>query len=399
MTATAPAGGTAGAVVDALRAVIGPQRAVLHEPLFAGNEWAYVKETIDTAFVSSVGAFVDRFERDLERATGSPHVVVTGTGTAALHVALLLAGVRPGDEVLVPTMTFVATANAIRYCDAVPHFIDVEESTLGVAAEALRTHLQQVAAAGTDGLRNRITGRPIRAIVPMHAFGHPVDLDGLLRVAAEFGLVVVEDAAEALGSYYHGVHAGTFGRLGTLSFNGNKTITTGGGGAILTADPELAQRAKHLTTTGKLPHAWEYRHDTVAYNYRLPNLNAALGCAQLEQLPVLVARKRALTAQYADALAGVAGVRLFLERPGTLANYWLQTLVVEEGGRAMRDAILAATHAAGYHTRPVWELLHTLAPFADAPRAPTPVAESLSARIINLPSSAQLGPELAARDG
>ncbi len=381
----------ASGVVDALRTVIGPHRAVLHEPLFAGNEWAYVKETIDSSFVSSVGAFVDRFERELAAATGCPHVIVTGTGTAALHVALLLAGVRPGDEVLVPTMTFVATANAIRYCDAVPHFIDVEESTLGVSASALRAHLSTIATSGPDGLRNRETGRPIRAVVPMHAFGHPVDLSGLLDVAQEFGLVMVEDAAESLGSTYRGLHTGTFGLLGTLSFNGNKTITTGGGGAIMTADPELARRAKHLTTTGKLPHAWEYRHDMVAYNYRLPNLNAALGCAQLEQLPRFVERKRALTEQYATALAGIDGVRLFREPEGSRSNYWLQTLLVERGGRAMRDTILAASHAAGYHTRPAWELLHGLAHFSACPRADLSTAESLSARIINLPSSAQLG--------
>jgi perosamine synthetase len=377
-------------VVDALREVIGPQRAVLHEPLFAGNEWAYVKETIDSTFVSSVGAFVDRFERDLATVTSSPYVVATGTGTAALHIALLLAGVQPGDEVLVPTLTFVATANAVRYCNAVPHFIDVGDATLGVCATALRAHLRAIAAVRPEGLVNRATGRPIRAVVPMHAFGHPVDLDGLLDVSREFGLVVVEDAAESLGSLYRGVHTGTFGRLGTLSFNGNKTITTGGGGAILTADPELAQRAKHLTTTGKVPHNWEYRHDTVAYNYRLPNLNAALGCAQLERLPELLSAKRALTDAYAIALDGIGDVRLFREPSECRSNYWLQTLLVERGGRVLRDAILTATHAAGYYTRPAWELLHSLAHFADCPRADLPVADQLADRIINLPSSAQL---------
>lgn len=377
-------------VTDALRQVIGPRRAVLHEPLFAGNEWRYVKETIDSSFVSSVGEFVDRFERDLEQSTGSPHVIVTGTGTAALHVALLLGGVLPGDEVLVPTLTFVATANAIRYCGAIPHFIDVEESTLGVSAVALRAHLASIGRATPGGLVNRLSGRPIRAVVPMHAFGHPIDLDGLVSVAQEFGLVIVEDAAESLGSLYHGVHTGTFGTLGTLSFNGNKTITTGGGGAIMTADPELARRAKHITTTGKLPHAWEYRHDMVAFNYRLPNINAALGCAQLEQLPGFVTAKRALTEAYATALGDIDGVSLFREPAGCRSNYWLQTLVLESGGRAERDAILSATHAAGYHTRPSWDLLHTLPHFADSPRAGLSCAESLSARLVNLPSSPQL---------
>ncbi|MES3032806.1 MAG: LegC family aminotransferase [Gemmatimonadota bacterium] len=377
-------------VTSALRTVIGAQRAVLHEPLFAGNEWAYVKDTIDSSFVSSVGAYVDRFERDLETFTGSEHVIVTGTGTAALHVALLLGGVRPGDEVLVPTLTFVATANAVAYCGATPHFIDVEEATLGVAPVALRTHLERIGTRTRDGLVNRETGRPIRAVVPMHAFGHPVDLDALLAVAAEFGIVVIEDAAESLGSTYHGRHTGRFGALGTLSFNGNKTITTGGGGAIMTGDPDLARRAKHLTTTGKLPHQWEYRHDGVAFNYRLPNLNAALGCAQLEQLPAFLDAKRRLTDAYASALASVEGVTLFREPEGCRSNYWLQTLLVDDGGREVRDAILAATHAAGYLTRPSWELLHTLEHFAGCPRADLSCSTRLSDRIVNLPSSPQL---------
>lgn len=389
--------GIATEVTAALRSVIGEQRAVLHEPLFAGNEWKYVKETLDSSFVSSVGAFVDRFEVELARTTGAEHVVVTGTGTAALHIALLLAGVQPGDEVLVPTLTFAATANAVSYCGAIPHFIDVEESTLGVSAMALRAHLEQSATVTRDGLVNRQTGRIIRAVVPMHAFGHPVDLDGLMAVAAEFGLVVVEDAAESLGSTYHGVHTGTFGKLGTLSFNGNKTITTGGGGAILTSDPELARRAKHLTTTGKLPHQWEYRHDMVAYNYRLPNLNAALGCAQLEQLPDFIEAKRRLTGQYVDALAAVDGVRLFIEPTGCHSNYWLQTLVIEQGGREVRDAVLAATHTAGYLTRPSWDLMHGLPHFAQCPRADLSCATSLADRLVNLPSSPQLAlPRLSA---
>lgn len=379
-------------VVAAVRTVVGDRRAVLHEPLFAGNEWAYVKETIDSSFVSSVGAFVDRFEADLAAATGSAHAVVTGSGTAALHVALVVAGVRPGDEVLVPTLTFAATANAVAHCHATPHFVDVAEATLGLDAHALRAHLERTTRLEATGLVNRETGRPIRAVVPMHAFGHPVDMVPLLAVAEEFGLAVVEDAAESLGSYYHGTHTGTLGLLGTLSFNGNKTITTGGGGAILTRDPALAARAKHLTTTGKLPHPWEYGHDTVAWNYRLPNLNAALGCAQLEQLPALLAAKRRLTARYLDAFAAVPGVRLVTEPAGCRSNYWLQTLLLEEGDRTVRDALLAATHAAGYLTRPVWELLHTLPHFASAPRAATAVAEHLADRLINLPSSAQLAP-------
>ena len=257
----------------------------LHEPCFSGNESKYLQECIDSTFVSSVGKFVNRFEKEIADYTRAKYAVAVVNGTAALHVTLLLAGVESGDEVLVPALSFVATANAIRYCGAVPHFVDSEERTLGMDPEALRNYLQS-SSEQRDGICvNRNTGCPIRAIIPVHIFGQPCDLDGLLAIASDFNLALIEDAAESLGSTYQGQNTGTFGLLGTLSFNGNKTITTGGGGAILTDDPKLAKRAKHLTTTAKLPHRWEYLHDEVGYNYRMPNLNAALGCAQLEQLP------------------------------------------------------------------------------------------------------------------
>lgn len=377
-------------VTAALRSVIGDQRAALHEPLFSGNEWAYVKSTLDSSFVSSVGPFVDRLEDDLARATGSAHAVAAVSGTAALHIALLVAGVEPNDEVLVPTLSFAATANAVGHCQAVPHFVDVSERTLGLDPAALRWHLEAVCRREGKGLVNRRTDRRIRAVVPMHAFGHPVDLDALLALAEEFGLVVVEDAAESLGSYYHGRHTGTFGLLGILSFNGNKTITTGGGGAILTSSSDLARQAKHLTTTGKLPHRWEYRHDRLAWNYRMPNINAALGCAQLERLDAMLRLKRELTRRYERAFSSLEGVRLFLEPEGSRSNYWLQTLLLDRPDRSLRDAVLEATHAAGFLTRPAWELLHTLPHFEQCPRAETPSASALASRIINLPSSAQL---------
>ena len=281
-------------IVNALRLSIGPGPAVLHEPSFYGNEWTYVKQCLDSTFVSSVGKFVDRFERNLETFTGARHAVAVVNGTAALHIALLLAGVKPEDEVLVPALTFIGTANAVTYCQAHPHFVDSEESTLGVDPVKLRDYLSNQTYQRANQCVNRVTGRVIRALVPMHTFGHPVDLEGLLSVSHDFNVVLVEDAAESLGSYYFGRHTGTFGLLGILSFNGNKTITTGGGGAILTNSTELAQRAKHLTTTAKLPHAWDYVHDEVGYNYRLPNINAALGCAQLEQLSDLILAKRQL---------------------------------------------------------------------------------------------------------
>lgn len=381
------------AIREAIARAIGSDRAVLHEPQFGGNEWAYLKACLDSTFVSSVGPFVDRFEAELAAYTGARHAVAVVNGTAALHVALRLAGVEPGDEVLVPALSFVATANAVAYCGALAHFVDSEEGTLGIDAAALRAHLERIARREAGGCVNRASGRPIRAVVPMHTFGHPVDLDGLLAVAGDFGLVVVEDAAESLGSLYGGRHTGTFGRLGTLSFNGNKTITTGGGGAILTDDPALAKHAKHLTTTAKVPHRWAYRHDELGYNYRMPNLNAALGCAQLEQMPGFVAAKRTLFERYAAAFAGIDGVRIFAEPAGCRSNYWLQVALLDPAQASCRDAVLAATNDAGLMTRPVWELLHRQPAFADCPRMELPVAESIEARLINLPSSAVLARE------
>jgi perosamine synthetase len=378
------------AVVAAVRAVVGPASVVLHEPFFSGNEWLYLKECLNSTFVSSVGKFVDRFERDLEEFTGARHAVAVVNGTAALHVALKLAGVEPGDEVLMPALTFVATANAVSYCGATPHFVDSELRTLGVDASRLRHYLAQQTEQLSGHCVNRVTGKIIRAIVPMHTFGHPVDLDGLLAVARDFNLVLVEDAAESLGSYYQGQHTGTFGRMGTLSFNGNKTITTGGGGAILTNDPELARRAKHLTTTAKLPHAWEYRHNEIGYNYRMPNLNAALGCAQLEQLPTFLASKRMLFNSYQAAFASVSGLALVAEPDGSSSNYWLHALLLDRAAAGQRDPILQATNAAGLMTRPVWALMHELPPFSACPRMDLSVAADLSRRIINIPSSSGL---------
>ena len=377
----------AGDVLAALRGVVGNQPVVLHEPTFVGNEWQYLRECLDSTFVSSVGKFVDRFEADLARYTGARHAVAVVNGTAALHVALLLAGVGAGDEVLMQPLTFIATANAVAYCGATPHFVDCETSTLGIDVARLRDYLQNSTRQVDGHCVNQGTGRVVRAIVPMHTFGHPSDLDGLLALCRDFNIVLVEDAAESLGSYYHGRHTGTFGLLGTLSFNGNKTITTGGGGAILTNDEALAKRAKHLTTTAKLPHAWEYRHDEVGYNYRMPNLNAALGCAQLEQLPGLIALKRQLHERYAQALREVAGVRLVHEPADCQSNYWLQALLLDEDDAGARDAILSATNGAGVMTRPAWTLLHQLPMFVLCPRMDLHVAQSLASRLINIPSS------------
>lgn len=378
------------AVVSALRSALTVQSAALHEPQFSGNEWTYVKECLDTGWVSSVGRFVDRFENDLAEWAGAKHAIAVVNGTAALHVCLKLAGVGDGDEVLMPALTFVATANAVSYCNAVPHFVDVEENTLGIAARALGDYLEEIAEIRGGVCFNRRSGRPIKAILPMHTFGHPADLDGLLDVACRFRLELVEDAAESLGSYYKGRHTGNFGKLSAFSFNGNKVITTGGGGAILTNDSDLAKLAKHLTTTAKISHRWSFQHDMVAYNYRLPNINAALGCAQLEALPERLAKKRHLFERYRAAFADMQGVRVFGEPAGCCSNYWLQTLIFEEESAELRDEVLAATNEAGFMTRPAWTLMHRLQPYADCPRMDLPVSESLERRIINLPSSPQL---------
>ena len=377
-------------IVQALRQVL-PERKdpiALHEPAFSGREWEYVKECLDSGWVSSAGRFVERFERELAELTGIPHVVAVVNGTAALHVCLLLAGVRPGDEVLVPSLTFVATANAVRYCGAIPHFVDVSPVTLGMDADTLSAYLNEIVQTGLDGtVINRATGRRIAAVVPMHTFGHPVDLEPLLALCERYRLPMVEDAAESLGSLYRGRHTGSFGLLGAFSFNGNKIVTTGGGGAIVTSDAELAKAARHLTTTAKRPHPWAFWHDQVGFNYRMPNLNAALGCAQLEQLDRLLDNKRKLYERYRRFFADVQGVRVLQEPPYARSNYWLNAILLEKPDLRQRDEVLQATHDAGFLTRPVWTPLHKLPMYTDCPRMPLPVTEQLEQAVINVPSS------------
>ena len=383
------------AVIDAIRGVlpVKPGPVSLHEPQFSGNEWVYVKECLDTGWVSSVGKYVDRFEEMLADYTGARRAIAVVNGTAALHICLKLVGVERGDEGLIPSLTFVATANAVTYCGGIPHFADCEERTLGLDPVALERHLDEISYLGAEGCTNRLTGRRNKAVVPMHTFGHPVDQDPLVEVCKRYRLELVEDAAESLGSFYKGEHTGLRGRVSALSFNGNKVVTTGGGGAIITNDEELGRLAKHLTTTAKVPHRWEFNHDMVGYNYRLPNLNAALGCAQLEQLPGFVEYKRALADRYRQAFAGIEGVRFFSEPNFAKSNYWLNVLLLDEGLACERDAVLAATNDAGIMTRPAWTPMHKLPMFADAPRMDLPVTESLAARLINIPSSASLGEE------
>lgn len=356
----------------------------LHAPVFAGHERAYVVDTIESTFVSSVGAFVDRFERDMAAYTGSPRAVATVNGTAALHIALKLAGVLPGELVVTQPLTFVATCNAIAYCSAEPLFIDVDRHTLGLSPTALDAWLTEHAEVGDDGLcRTRADGKVIRACVPMHTFGHPADLDGLVSVCVRWQIVLVEDAAESLGSFYKGRHTGTFGALGTLSFNGNKIMTTGGGGMVL-AGEELGRRAKHLTTTAKIPHQYEFFHDEIGYNYRLPNLNAALGCAQLEQLPKFLDSKRALAHRYIQFFEGT-DLQSIIEPEYCRSNYWLNGVICASSEQ--RDALLKETNDAGVMTRPIWALMTRLPAYANALAGPLDNAHWLEARVVNLPSS------------
>jgi perosamine synthetase len=381
------------AIVAGIEKVLGTRmRPVpLHEPRFAGREWDYVKSCLDSGWVSSAGSFVDRFEMELASLCQTRAAVATVNGTAALHVGLHLVGVRPGDEVIMPSLTFVATANAVTYCGAVPHFVDADPVHLGLNPEALAKQLQRIARPQADLCINRETGRPIRAIVPVHVFGHPCDMDAIVGIAGQFGISVVEDATESLGSLYHGKPSGGLSRVGVLSFNGNKIITTGGGGAIVTNDDDLARRARHLTTTAKLPHPWAFLHDEIGWNYRLPNLNAALGLAQIEQIAEFVAAKRALARRYADVFSGVRGVTFVMEPPGTVSNYWLNALLLDDSSGVARDETLAAAHAAGLLTRPVWMPMHKLEMFRECPRGPLTATESIAQRLINLPSSAVLG--------
>ncbi|HET6804140.1 MAG TPA: LegC family aminotransferase [Frateuria sp.] len=360
----------------------------LHAPSLGNRERALVNDALDSTFVSSVGPYVDRFEALVAQYTGSERAVATVNGTAALHVALRMAGVQQGDLVMTQPLTFVATCNAIRYCGADPVFIDVALDTLGMCPDALRAWLEAEAAVGDDGVcRHRATGRAIRACLPMHTFGHPADIDGLSQVCAAWGLALIEDAAESLGSLYKGRHTGTFGLLGTLSFNGNKIVTTGGGGMLL-ASAGLGDRARHLTTTAKAPHAFEYVHDEVGYNYRLPNINAALGCAQMENIDRFISAKRALAGRYASFFEN-SDYQFVSEPAGCRSNYWLNAVVCKDLGH--RDALLRGTNEAKVMTRPIWRLMPHLPMYADALRGALDRSLWLEQRVVNLPSSVPPG--------
>lgn len=377
------------------RAKTPPRKIVpLHEPVFAGNEWKYVKDCLDTGWVSSTGAYVDRFERLIAERLGCRRAVAVVNGTAGLHLALLAADVKPGDEVLVPAITFIATANAAVYAGAVPRFVDAEPGSLGMDPGKLEAYLVRGTEAASGGRRDKATGRRVSACVPMHVFGLPALIDDLVRVCAKFGVALIEDAAEALGSSWKGRALGTFGRLGVLSFNGNKVLTTGGGGMVVTDDEALADRVKHLSTQAKKD-AHAYLHDAVGFNYRLPNVNAALGCAQLEQLDGFLARKRRTAEQYRAGLAGARGLELLWERDGGRANFWLNTVRCADARAA--QAAMRKLAAEGLEARPLWTPCHRQPMFERLTAGPIEAADQAWRTCFNVPSSASLAEKDAAR--
>lgn len=357
----------------------------LATPLFIGNEKKYLDDCIDTTFVSSVGAYVDRFEKDIAKYTGSKHAVVTASGTTALHMALMLSGVKRDDEVLTQALTFVATCNALSYIGAYPVFIDVDRDTMGLSPKAVREWCTKYGEIKNGELFNKHTGRRVHACVPMHTFGHPVHLDELVEVCQEFHLILVEDAAEGIGSLYKGRHTGTFGLIGALSFNGNKTITTGGGGMILFKDEDLAKLGKHLTTQAKVPHRWEFKHDHIGYNYRMPNINAALGCAQLEHIEQFIASKRATAKSYEEFFKDFPDIEFFVDTPDTRSNYWLNAIILKSHDAQLEFLEYSNDH--GVMTRPVWELMNRLPMFNGCEHDDLKNTIFFADRVVNIPSS------------
>lgn len=363
----------------------------LHEPLFVGNEWEYVKSCIDSGWVSSVGEYVSLFEKKIADFTGIPYVVAVVNGTAALHVALILAGVQPGDEVLVPSLTFVATANAVAYCGATPHFVDCNQKDLGIDIAKLEHSLSESTIIKNGICINKNTQKPIKAVIPVHVFGHPMDLDGLQTICEKYHLTLIEDASESLGSYYKDLHTGQFGKIGVLSFNGNKIITTGGGGALLFTDKKLAERAKHLTTTAKVPHPSDYYHDEIGFNYRLPNINAALGCAQMEQLPKFIDKKRHLAQRYIDAFSNRQDLYVLKEPLGTKSNYWLNALILQTPNRSLINQLIEKAKHNGIGLRGLWTPLDSLPMYQHCPKMDLTTTYDMFNRTISLPSGPSLG--------
>lgn len=392
-------------VISFIKELYGSQEFTpLAVPVFVGNEKKYLEECIDTTFVSSVGKFVDRFENDMAAYTGARRAVVCVSGTNALHMSLMLVGVKRDDEVLTQALTFIATCNALSYIGAYPVFIDVDKSTMGLSPDAMKEWLQKNAEVRKNtrineldkshdfafredefACYNKNTGRRIKACVPMHTFGHPVRIEEIAALCKEWHIELVEDAAESIGSLYKGKHTGTFGKIGAISFNGNKTITTGGGGMMLFNDEELGAFAKHITTQAKIPHRWEFRHDHIGYNYRMPNINAALGCAQLENLDKYIASKRQVAAEYAEYFKNVESIEFFTEPENCFSNYWLNVVILPDHDKQLE--FLQETNDNGVMTRPIWELMNRLPMFENCDNDGLKNTTYFADRVVNIPSS------------
>jgi perosamine synthetase len=377
-------------IIDEIRSIYAePEKPIpLHAPLFIGNEKKYLQECIDSNYVSSVGKFVDLFEVKMAEYTGSKKAVVCVNGTNALHIALKLVGVGQNDEVITQALSFIATTNAISYCGASPVFIDVDKETMGMSPKALEAFLNVETVMKADRCYNKSTGKRIKACVPMHTFGHPCKIDEILQICERYKIELIEDAAESIGSYYKGKHTGTYGKIGVLSFNGNKTITTGGGGMLLFNDEKLAKEAKHLTTQAKVPHCWEFVHDEIGYNYRMPNINAALGVAQLESLDLYVEKKRILAKTYEVFFNSVNKVSFFTEPANCVSNYWLNVIIFETEDE--RNLFLKESNSQKVMTRPVWRLMSKLPMFEKFQKDSLLNSSWFESRVVNIPSSVKI---------
>ena len=375
--------------IDFIKSVYGNQDFIpLAVPVFAGNEKKYINECIDTSFVSSVGKFVDRFEEEIARYTGAKMAVVCVNGTNALHISLILVGVKRDDEVLTQALTFIATCNAISYIGAHPVFIDVDRSTMGFSPYAMKEWLVKNAEIRKGECWNKGTGRRIKACIPMHTFGHPVRIKEIIDLCEEWHIELIEDAAESIGSKYKGKHTGTFGKVGAISFNGNKTITTGGGGMLLFQNEELGAYAKHITTQAKVPHRWEFRHDYIGYNFRMPNINAALGCAQLENIDKYIESKRKVAAEYNEFFKEIPEIEFFVDSEDTISNYWLNAVILKD--KKTKLDFLQETNDNGVMTRPIWELMNHLPMFENCINDGLKNTIWLADRVVNIPSSVRL---------
>lgn len=360
----------------------------LHEPYFDAKEEEYVLECLKTRWVSYQGRFVGEFEQSLAQICGAKHAIAVSSGTVAIYLCLKVLGIEAGSEVIIPSLTFVATANAVMHAGAIPHLVDACPQNLGIDAIKLDDYLAQIVDFDKSGIAiNKASKRPIRAIMPVHVFGHPVDLDGIMRVAKKYNLIVIEDAAEGIGSYYHERHVGTFGSIAALSFNGNKVITTGGGGALLTNDDVIANKLKHISTTAKIAHPYEFYHDEVGYNFRMPNINAAIGVAQLQKLDQFLKAKHRLAKHYSEAFAGSEYFDFLSDEPDTCSNYWLHAVLIKPQYAHLKNQLLDLLHSSRIACRPIWMPMHMLPMYKDMPKSDLSCTEDLHNRVICIPSS------------